>query len=176
MGQLHDDATGLGHHRFRVFDPESARFVSPDPLGIAGGGNAFVYPTDPITLADPLGLARCRVTGKDYDNASDMPIVRPGSKEWSKAVRSLQSGGKGDIRVQSIADGKQLLKESRGNMDRRKRWTTDPYTKGYEVHPDESFTANAPGNNLPHMKWKDWHAKEGGSGHVFFSDPWIQVQ
>ena len=60
MGQLHDDATGLGHHRFRVFDPESARFVSPDPLGFEGGDNAFGYPVDPVSWADPFGLANCR--------------------------------------------------------------------------------------------------------------------
>ena len=59
MGQLHDAASNLGHHRFRVFDPESARFVSPDPLGLEGGENAFGYPVDPVAWADPLGLAKC---------------------------------------------------------------------------------------------------------------------
>ena len=59
MGQLHDEASDLSHHRYRVFDPQAARFISPDPLGLVGGANAFGYPTDPVAWADPLGLAKC---------------------------------------------------------------------------------------------------------------------
>jgi hypothetical protein len=29
------------------------------------------------------------------------------------------------------------------------------YKKGYEIHPNESHTINAPENNIPHVKWKD---------------------
>jgi len=46
-----DAATGLCHHRFRVYDPETARFVSPDPLEVVGGDNTFGYPTDLIYRA-----------------------------------------------------------------------------------------------------------------------------
>ena len=58
-GQVADAATGLCHHRFRVYDPESARFVSPDPLGALGSPTRFGYPVDPIRYADPLGLFEC---------------------------------------------------------------------------------------------------------------------
>ena len=58
-GQVHDTATGLCHHRFRVYDPQSARFISHDPIGLAGGGNAFYYPTNPVSHSDPLGLQGC---------------------------------------------------------------------------------------------------------------------
>ena len=57
-GQVQDTATGLCHHRFRVYDPQSARFISHDPIGLIGGANPFVYPANPVTFADPLGLAR----------------------------------------------------------------------------------------------------------------------
>jgi RHS repeat-associated protein len=176
MGQLHDEASDLSHHRYRVFDPQAARFISPDPLGLVGGDNAFGYPTDPVAWADPLGLARCRVTGDEVGEATNLPVVRPGTPEWNAAVRALQQGGKGDIRVESIADAKAMLQQARGNMDRRKRWTETPYRKGYEVHPNESHTANAPGNNLSHIKWRDNHSATKGSGHIFFNDPDLRVQ
>ena len=59
MGQLHDPATGYAHHRFRVFDPSTRRFLTLDPIGLMGGLNPYAYPADPVTFADPLGLAGC---------------------------------------------------------------------------------------------------------------------
>jgi hypothetical protein len=39
------------------------------------------------------------------------------------------------------------------------------------LHPNESRAKNAQDNDLPHVKWKDWHDDNGGSGHIFFSVP-----
>ena len=67
-----------------------------------------------------------------------------------------------------------LLQESRGNMNRYKAYSkTDPaYKKGFEMHPNESNTINAPHNNLPHIKWIDWLSDgNSGKGHIFFNKP-----
>ena len=32
------------------------RYVSQDPIGLAGGGNFYAYPLDPLGWVDPLGL------------------------------------------------------------------------------------------------------------------------
>ena len=72
-GQVADAATGLCHHRFRVYDPETARFVSPDPIGLLGGDNGYGYCVDPIAYADPFGLARCAfVHGTSKAHAEDI--------------------------------------------------------------------------------------------------------
>lgn len=55
-GQYEDAETGLYYNRFRYYDPEAGRYVSPDPIGLAGGLAAFGYVFDPLGLVDPLGL------------------------------------------------------------------------------------------------------------------------
>lgn len=91
-GQVYDEATGLCHHRFRVYDPTNARFISADPLGQAGGSHAYTYPTDPISRFDPLGLTECLNLGSgenpmegavnaDIRNAPGVDVVLP--KDWN---------------------------------------------------------------------------------------------
>jgi RHS repeat-associated protein len=56
LGQYHDGETGLCFTRFRYFDPEVGRWLSPDPLGVAGGRNLFGFDGSPSVDVDPLGL------------------------------------------------------------------------------------------------------------------------
>ena len=52
-----NDGTGLYFNRARFYSPKLQRFVSEDPLGVAGGMNLFAYAQDaPTVYADPLGL------------------------------------------------------------------------------------------------------------------------
>lgn len=62
------DGTGLLHYRNRYYDPESGRFISPDPIGHAGGTNLYQYAlSSPTTYTDPTGnnplLAGCVIGG-----------------------------------------------------------------------------------------------------------------
>jgi RHS repeat-associated protein len=57
LGQVADEETGLCWTRFRCFDPEVGRWVSPDPLGFAGGNDLFGFDGSPVRMVDPLGLA-----------------------------------------------------------------------------------------------------------------------
>jgi RHS repeat-associated protein len=53
----YDAETGLYYSRARYYDPQLGRFLSEDPIGIAGGLNLYAYAAgDPINLRDPLGL------------------------------------------------------------------------------------------------------------------------
>ena len=58
LGQYSDEETGLFYNRFRYFDPDLCGYISPDPIGLAGGLEPWNYPTDPFTWADPLGLVK----------------------------------------------------------------------------------------------------------------------
>nr|WP_279613049.1 RHS repeat-associated core domain-containing protein [Burkholderia pyrrocinia] len=49
----------MRYNRHRYYDPSSGRFVSKDPIGLAGGINVYQYAPNPTGWIDPLGLARC---------------------------------------------------------------------------------------------------------------------
>ena len=57
QGQYFDLETGLHYNRFRYYDPDCGRFVSQDPIGLAGGINNYQYAPNPVGWIDPLGLA-----------------------------------------------------------------------------------------------------------------------
>ncbi|CAL9560519.1 DUF6531 domain-containing protein [Streptomyces sp. enrichment culture] len=59
-GQYHDAETGLNYNYFRYYDPETARYLSPDPLGLAPGPNPDAYVHNPHIWVDPLGLTPCK--------------------------------------------------------------------------------------------------------------------
>ncbi|WP_311035096.1 RHS repeat-associated core domain-containing protein [Streptomyces luomodiensis] len=58
-GQYADLETGLQDNHFRHYDPETARYTSPDPLGLDPAPNAVTYVHHPYTWNDRLGLAGC---------------------------------------------------------------------------------------------------------------------
>ncbi|GHB33687.1 putative T7SS-secreted protein [Streptomyces chryseus] len=63
-GQYHDPETGLHYNYFRHYDPETARYLTPDPLGLAPAPNPLAYVHNPHTWGDPLGLLPCEDGGK----------------------------------------------------------------------------------------------------------------
>ena len=57
-GQYYDSETGLHYNYFRYYDPNTGRYFTPDPIGLDGGINLFVYAgLNPIIYSDPWGLA-----------------------------------------------------------------------------------------------------------------------
>ncbi|HEV8265796.1 MAG TPA: RHS repeat-associated core domain-containing protein [Gemmatimonadales bacterium] len=53
----YDSETGLYYVRARYYDPQVGRFISEDPIGLAGGINAYSYTrNDPVNQIDPSGL------------------------------------------------------------------------------------------------------------------------
>jgi RHS repeat-associated protein len=56
-GQYYDSETGLHYNYFRYYDPTTGRYVTPDPIGLEGGINLFVYvQNNPVSNIDPFGL------------------------------------------------------------------------------------------------------------------------
>ncbi|EPB6698041.1 RHS repeat-associated core domain-containing protein [Escherichia coli] len=76
QGQYFDAETGLHYNRFRYYDPDVGRFISQDPIGLAGGINPYVYAPNPLTWLDPLGLTPVDATGYSVYGLFD-----PGAKE-----------------------------------------------------------------------------------------------
>ena len=57
-GQYYDPETGLHYNYFRYYNPQTGRYITPDPIGLDGGINLFGYVGgNPVSWIDPLGLS-----------------------------------------------------------------------------------------------------------------------
>ncbi|GAB2722943.1 hypothetical protein GCM10010442_50280 [Kitasatospora kifunensis] len=63
-GQYFDPETRLHYNLNRFYDPEAARYVSPDPLGLRPAPDNHAYVSNPLVSTDPLGLAPCKAEAK----------------------------------------------------------------------------------------------------------------
>jgi RHS repeat-associated protein len=80
-GQYYDTESGLHYNYFRYYDPETARYVTSDPLGLTPGPNPFTYVGNPFSWIDPLGLSPCSPGTRDdallaLDRAEELQSVR----------------------------------------------------------------------------------------------------
>ena len=56
-GQYYDQETGLHYNYHRYYDPNTGRYLTPDPIGLDGGINLFLYSrNNPINKIDIYGL------------------------------------------------------------------------------------------------------------------------
>jgi RHS repeat-associated protein len=56
-GQYEDAETGKYYNYLRTYDPDTGRYVTSDPIGLAGGNNLYAYVGgNPLNKSDPLGL------------------------------------------------------------------------------------------------------------------------
>ncbi|EAA5947469.1 TPA: RHS repeat-associated core domain-containing protein, partial [Salmonella enterica] len=67
QGQYLDRETGLHYNLYRFYDPDIGKFISGDPIGLAGGINLYAYAPNPLSWIDPFGLT-CKLTNQQFKN------------------------------------------------------------------------------------------------------------
>ncbi len=75
-GQYFDAESGLHYNYHRYYDPRQGRYLTPDPIGLAGGlYNRAYADLDPVGRSDPLGLATFMCTQPLHGLGPLGPIV-----------------------------------------------------------------------------------------------------
>ncbi|WP_282703315.1 DUF6531 domain-containing protein [Streptomyces sp. CC219B] len=112
-GQYFDPETGMHYNYFRHYDPETARYLTPDPLGLAPAPNPVAYVPNPQTGLDLLGLspyyseiapngqrgpAYAVVTPQTLDDAAAGLIGSPPGRGARYAPPGFQGGAAGHSR------------------------------------------------------------------------------
>jgi RHS repeat-associated protein len=149
MGQVHEGATGYAHHRYRVFDPATRRFLTLDPVGLLGGLNPYAYPSDPVTFADPLGLAKCSTTPTDAETTSGPRIVEHPSQRAARRAAEREAGmgrngGRQQLPDQPLHPGSQSPEGPRGvrtevqSTDTGRIVHHDPFGNHFADNPSQS--------------------------------------
>ncbi|HEY2407232.1 MAG TPA: DUF6531 domain-containing protein [Polyangiaceae bacterium] len=133
LGQVADEDAELGWTRFRCFDAESGRWLTPDPLEIEGGLNLVALDGAPSVVSDPLGLNTGDGDPHAKDIAKDLLAKNKGSVSKSlpelnqmplsqdKKVEVLEEMYKGSGRdtggTQTMPDGTKVLLSRRIGQD-----------------------------------------------------------
>jgi RHS repeat-associated protein len=101
-GQFEDAETGLYYNRHRHYDPLAGGYVSPDPIGLAGGDRPNGYVERPGCWRDPLGLepifidpnsinfSQITVSPNNYED-----LMRNAQWDWPRSpLTAIERGGK----------------------------------------------------------------------------------
>ncbi|WP_177498741.1 RHS repeat domain-containing protein, partial [Pseudomonas sp. G(2018)] len=86
QGQYFDTESGLHYNRHRYYHPDTGRYLTPDPVKLAGGLNAYQYTRNPTGWVDPLGLSGncpggngCKKSGDGEKDPADKARVDEGT-------------------------------------------------------------------------------------------------
>ncbi|WP_223271475.1 RHS repeat-associated core domain-containing protein, partial [Pseudomonas fluorescens] len=94
QGQYFDPESGLHYNRHRYYNPDIGRYLTPDPVKLAGGINAYQYVPNPTGWVDPLGLSKCpgncdpaksseSFSSSAKANEGQPPLPSPEDIEWT---------------------------------------------------------------------------------------------
>ncbi|MER2019936.1 RHS repeat domain-containing protein, partial [Pseudomonas simiae] len=87
QGQYVDEESGLHYNRHRYYNPDIGRYLTPDPVKLAGGINPYQYVPNPTGWIDPLGLSTCPGDGCEPNSPTTLP--KPSVDEGAPALPQL---------------------------------------------------------------------------------------
>ncbi|MTE21495.1 type IV secretion protein Rhs [Streptomyces sp. TRM43335] len=110
-GQYHDPETGLHYNYLRYYDPATARYATPDPLGLKPAPNPATYVHNPHTWTDPLGLAPEYTPGDGISNRERPPLegdtnyIVDNPNDWSDTITDIDKIEEGVLWEEKSATG-----------------------------------------------------------------------
>ncbi|MGI8546545.1 MAG: RHS repeat-associated core domain-containing protein [Gemmatimonadaceae bacterium] len=88
--------SGLVYQRNRYVDPATGKFTQADPIGLAGGMNAWGFARgDPVNYADPFGLCPEWLDGKPCNVSFTGLNISAGWLTWAGSMSIGEYGGEG---------------------------------------------------------------------------------
>ncbi|MBI4955278.1 MAG: RHS repeat protein [Myxococcales bacterium] len=124
LGQYEDAETGLRYTRYRYFEAETGRWLSPDPLGILGGWRLLGFDGDPLSRADPFGLNTAlgdqgEALAKQHLSDQGYRIVGSMQNKSGHGVDIvIQDKGTGEVKVVEVkVNGSQMSPDQKKGAD-----------------------------------------------------------
>ncbi|MBL1065208.1 putative T7SS-secreted protein [Streptomyces sp. 7-21] len=112
-GQYYDPETGLHYNLYRHYDPTTARYLTPDPLGLAPAPNPQTYVHNPHTWTDPLGLTPC--SNQEWAERADFSDRRTMNKKYDRHAEDF--GITGNRNNQRLREFEQAMREHIASPD-----------------------------------------------------------
>lgn len=101
-GRHYDGETGLYYNRQRYYDPGLGRFIQPDPVGLYGGTNPWIYAdNNPLVKRDPTGLDGW--TGTIYGGGFMLGFSGMGA--WHGTITNKETGQSCEIDIHNFRLG-----------------------------------------------------------------------
>ncbi|WP_448110484.1 RHS repeat-associated core domain-containing protein [Pseudomonas lini] len=143
QGQYFDVESGLHYNRHRYYDPEVGRYLTPDPIKLAGGLNQYQYTPNPTGWVDPLGLSgNCPPPNKPGcsvpDNVGDAKV-----SDGEPEVPSARTHFPSDPNELTEVLGVEPVVSKTQHETLRMVWEPNSNTRiRYESHPGDGGTYN----------------------------------
>jgi RHS repeat-associated protein len=152
-----DQAPGLSFYRNRYYDQGTARWLSEDPIGLAGGANLYAYVgNNPVGYTDPFGLCpdACVLEGGATIGAGAVVVVATAGAliagaTFKDAVREGAQAGADVIKGAVGAVAGALATSQAHNIERTQAQLQQAITHLAGV-------ANMGPNNQDPQKKRDW--------------------
>jgi RHS repeat-associated protein len=183
QGQYLDRESGLHYNTFRYYDPDIGKFISPDPIGLAGGINLYHYAPNPVGWRDPLGWAalpdlvryapRDELTAKPGSRKTainrawveEKALIEKtgmGTRDWSQSeIDLIKSTKNGDLA--SVMSGKGYtghhINSVENNGTLGTKWKGDPRNIVFLENPDHPNSTN-----MPNARNEHHHSPQGHRG------------
>ncbi|MET8979204.1 putative T7SS-secreted protein [Streptomyces sp. NPDC004539] len=143
-GQYYDSETGLHYNFFRHYDPEAARYLTSDPLGLAPAYNPSTYVHNPHNWCDSLGLAPeyPRKVGKSLADAKAEALRDAGIPEGAEP---LEVNNYVPATLPEWQGGKQLLDKNHQPIYYTEEVYEHPNGRDLIVFQDHHFGHQEPG-------------------------------
>ena len=145
--------------------------MSADPWGLDGGFNLSGFDGTPTQYVDPVGLS-----GNPHQKASELPVIKPGTKEWADAVADMRAGGESHEESRRYDRREEETYSGTAVKDPLKRWDeflgpdqTNIDPRDGRPDPDRIWSADGKRSirfgshemdskpNLMHYHEKTWH-------------------